>query len=412
MAEIPVSPFAPARFPALPAVAGVAAATAAAGVRYKGREDVLLTTLPRGSTVAGTFTRNTMPGAPVDWSRRHVAQGKARALVVNTGNANVFTGKAGAKAVRDTAEAAAKLLGCRPAEVFVASTGVIGEPLPAERILAVLGDLARAQAPADWQRVANAIRTTDTFAKGAGRIARIGQREVAIAGVAKGSGMIQPDMATMLAFVFTDARLPADVLRGLLRPAVDDSFNAITVDSDTSTSDTVLLFATGQVPLPRAIARAGDPLLRDFRAKLLEVCQELAQQIVRDGEGAQKFVEIRVGGAASKAAARRIGLAVANSPLVKTAIAGADANWGRVVMAVGKSGEKADRDRLSIRMGGVTIAERGYPHPDYREEQVRPHMRGREILIEVDVGIGTGSATVWTCDLTHGYISINGDYRS
>ena len=412
MADIPISPFAPARFPELPAVAGVAAASAAAGVRYPGREDVLLVTLPKGTTVAGTFTRNTMPGAPVDWSRRQAPKGKAQALVVNTGNANVFTGRAGAKAVKDTAQTVATLIGCRPAEVFIASTGVIGEALPVERILAVLDDLSRRQAAPDWQRVASTIRTTDTFAKGCGRIARVGEREVAIAGIAKGSGMIQPDMATMLSFLFTDLKLSAEVLRGLLRPAVGDSFNAITVDSDTSTSDTVLLFATGVVAAPRSIAGAGDPLLRDFRAKLLEVCQDLAQQIVRDGEGAQKFVEIRVGGAASKAAARRIGLAIANSPLVKTAIAGADANWGRVVMAVGKSGEKADRDRLTIRIGGVTIAERGQPHPDYREEQVRPHMRGREILIEVDVGIAKGKATVWTCDLTHGYIAINGDYRS
>jgi len=412
MSKYPVSPLAPARFPELPAIAGVETATAAAGVRYQGRTDVLLARFPAGTQVAGVFTRNTMPGAPVDWCRRHVGTGRARALVVNSGNANVFTGRDGMLAVEGTAKAVAEALGCRPAEVMLASTGVIGEKLPFERIAAVVGATAAKLRPADWPAAADAIRTTDTFPKGAGAVAEIDGRPVAIAGIAKGSGMIAPDMATMLSFVFTDAALPAPVLQALLARGVDRSFNCITVDSDTSTSDTVLLFATGAADAGKGIEKAGDPRLKDFRAKLDAVLLDLALQVVRDGEGAQKLIEVRVAGAVSARSARRIGLAIANSPLVKTAIAGEDANWGRIVMALGKAGEKADRDRLGIRIGGVQVAEAGHAAADYREERIGPHMKGREILIEVDIGLGRGKASVWTCDLTHGYISINADYRS
>jgi glutamate N-acetyltransferase/amino-acid N-acetyltransferase len=303
-------------------------------------------------------------------------------------------------------------LGCAKDRVLIASTGVIGEPLAAERLVGALPGLHARLAPGGWRKAAQAITTTDTFAKGAAASATIDGREVAIAGIAKGSGMIAPDMATMLAFLFTDARLPAAVLRPLLRRATERSFNAITVDGDTSTSDTVLLFATGRGPRQRAVSSAGDPRLKGFRAALETVMVDLAQQIVRDGEGASKFVTVTVSGAESRRAARRIAMTIANSPLVKTAIAGADPNWGRIVMAVGRAGEKADRDRLSIRIGEVLVAEAGVVHPDYVEARAARHMAGAEIALAVDVGVGRGRATVWTCDLTHGYIDINADYRT
>jgi glutamate N-acetyltransferase/amino-acid N-acetyltransferase len=366
---------------------------------------------PPGTAVAGVFTRNRCPGAPVDWCRAALPGGRARALVVNAGNSNVFTGQAGRDACLATAEAAARLVGCKPREVFLASTGVIGEPLPAERLVAALPGLFASLREDAWQEAARAIMTTDTFPKAAFRTARIGGQTVTIAGIAKGSGMIAPDMATMLCFLATDAKIPPAVLQAALKAGVDKSFNATTVDSDTSTSDTVLLFATGQAKHPRIPAEGG-PLLREFRAALADLLLDLALRVVRDGEGAQKLIRIEVTGAVSARSARKVGLAIANSPLVKTAIAGEDANWGRIVMAVGKSGEPAERDRLSVAIGGTSVAKAGSVVPGYDETPVVAHMKGREIAVAVDLGLGTGKATVWTCDLTHGYIDINGAYRS
>ncbi len=408
----PISPLAPVRFPTMPPVAGVRLATCAAGVRYAGRADLVLVELAPGTSVAGVFTRSKTAAAPVLWCRAALTRGRARGLVVNAGNANAFTGKAGEATVRRTAEAAAGLLGAATSEVFVAATGVIGERVADAKILAALPGLHGALDGSAWRAAAQAITTTDTYPKGATRQATIDGATVTVNGFAKGSGMIAPDMATMLAFVFTDARVPSPVLQRMLVRANGRSFNAITVDGDTSTSDTLLLFATGRGPRHGPVGRANDRRLRGFRKALDEVLVDLAQQVVRDGEGAQKFVTITVTGAASARAARRVGLAIANSPLVKTAIAGSDANWGRIVMAVGKAGERAMRDKLAIRIGGVVVAENGDVHPDYREEQVAGHMKGREIDIEVDVGVGRGRAVVWTCDLTHGYIDINADYRS
>lgn len=413
MGDIALSPLAPAEFPALPAISGVRLGAVEAGIRYKGRVDLTLAELAPGTTVAGTFTRNSMPGAPVDWCRKLLPSGAARALLVKAGNANVFTGRQGWRDVEAAAAAVGHCLDISPETVFIASTGVIGERLPPNRVQNAVGRLSQSIGPDGWRQAADAILTTDTFAKGATATAKIAGQTVRINGIAKGSGMIAPDMATMLAFLFTDADIPAPVLQALLRPAVDRSFNAITVDSDTSTSDTVLLFATGQTGHGGTpFKKASDPRLRDFREALQRVSRDLALQIVRDGEGAQKLIQIDITGAASARAARVIGLAVANSPLVKTAIAGADANWGRIVMAVGKAGEKADRDRLQIAVGGVAITADGAQHPEYQEIDLADHMAGRDIHIAIDVGIGRGRATVWTCDLTHGYIEINADYRS
>ena len=408
---IPVSPLAPARFPAMPAVPGVRLASRACGIRYKDRADVCLAELAPGTTVAGVLTRSKTASAPVEWCRAALREGKARALLVNAGNANAFTGKRGEDAVGRSLDAVAALLGCRREEVFLASTGVIGEPLPDKRLTGSLKALNEDLSEAAWPAAARAIMTTDTFAKGASRTVPIGDTAITINGIAKGSGMIAPNMATMLAFVFTDAKLPAEVLRTLLTRGADRSFNAITVDGDTSTSDTLLLFATGQAKHPR-IEEPGDPRLRGFRVSLEDLLRDLAQQVVRDGEGARKFVTVSVTGAASAKAARRIGLAIANSPLVKTAVAGSDPNWGRIVMAVGKSGEKADRDKLAIDIGGLAVARRGEAVEGYDETPVAAHMRGQDIDFAVDVGVGRGKATVWTCDLTHGYIDINADYRS
>ncbi len=404
-----VSPLAPGRFPDIPAIGGVRTATVEAGIRYKGRDDLLLVELAPGSAIAGALTRSLTASAPVEWCREALAGGRARAIVVNSGNANAFTGQLGTAAVEHTVAAAAHGLGCAEGEVFVSSTGVIGEPLPAEStIVEKLPGLARSLSSGAWEGAARAIMTTDTFPKGASATARIGGSRVTIAGIAKGSGMIAPDMATMLAYVFTDAAVPPALLQRLTSRAVERSFNAITVDSDTSTSDTVLVAATGAAGNPEPDAA----MLRGFARALEAVCRDLAHQIVRDGEGASKFIEIAVTGAASARAAKRIGLAIANSPLVKTAIAGEDANWGRIVMAVGKAGEKADRDALRIAIGGVEITRGGQVVPGYDETPVAQHMRRQDIAIAVDVGVGRGKATVWTCDLTHGYIDINGSYRS
>ena len=411
MAKHPVSPLAPAGLPALPAIAGLRFAAGCTGMRYKGRDDLMVAALDAGATIAAVTTRNTMCSAPVEWCRVQARHGRARAIVVNAGNANVFTGRDGFRAVERTARRTAALLGCKAEEVFVSSTGVIGMKLPVEKIEATLPALASALDAGGAERALRAIMTTDTFPKAAVRKARIGRTEVTIMGFCKGSGMIAPDMATMLGYVFTDARLPASVLRALLRDGTDASFNCMSVDGDTSTSDTVLLAATGKAS-HAAVRSAADPALREFRARLKDLLVELAQLVAKDGEGAQKFVTIKVSGAASDASARKVALAIANSPLVKTAIAAGDANWGRVVMAIGKSGQPADRDRTSVRIGGVTIARRGDLVPGYDEAPVARHMAGRDILVEAEIGVGKGRATVWTCDLTHGYVDINGSYRS
>ncbi|MDE0387694.1 MAG: bifunctional glutamate N-acetyltransferase/amino-acid acetyltransferase ArgJ [Rhodospirillales bacterium] len=408
-----ISPLAPARFPDLPPVPGVRLAAAEARLRYQGRPDLLLVSLAPGTTVAGTLTRSHTAAPPVHWCRALLGEGDgtARALVVNAGNANAATGEQGHAAVRQTADAAAALVGCRPDEVYVSSTGVIGEQLPAEKLTAALPPLHARLADDAWPDAAAAIMTTDTFPKGASSTAEIEGVPVVINGIAKGSGMIAPNMGTMLAYVFTDANLPPAALGPLVRRGVNRSFNAITVDGDTSTNDTCLLFATGTAG-NRPVARAGDPRLQGFRAALEGVLTNLAQQIVRDGEGAQKLVSITVRGAASEAAARKLGLAIANSPLVKTAIAGEDPNWGRIVAVVGRAGVPFEQERLSIWLGAERAARDGVADPDFDEPAAARHMKGQEVEIAVEIGAGPGTATVWTCDLTHGYISINADYRS
>jgi len=406
-----VSPLAPKHVPELPAIDGVRLATAEAGIRYAGRTDVLLALFAPGTAAAGVFTKSKCPSAPVEWCRAHLKAGKARALVVNSGNANAFTGRSGRAATRLTAEIAAKSAGCKPAEIFLASTGVIGEPLDAAKFAPVMMGLATRARPGDFLAAARAIMTTDTFPKVATATARIGKTTVAVNGIAKGAGMIAPDMATMLSFVFTDAAIAAPALQALLREGVADTFNAVTVDGDTSTSDTLMMFATAAAGNPR-IARAADPRLKDFRRALNAVLADLSEQIARDGEGARKLVEIVVEGAVSKASARRIAMSIANSPLVKTAIAGEDANWGRVVMAVGKAGEPADRDRLSIWFNGIRVAHKGARDPGYDEAAVSAAMQKPEIGLKVALGLGKGRDRVLTCDLTKEYVAINGDYRS
>jgi glutamate N-acetyltransferase/amino-acid N-acetyltransferase len=414
MATSTVSPFAPARLPELPQVPGVAFATCAAGIRYANRTDLMLAVLQPGTAVAGVLTRSKTSSAPVLWCRDSLPSGRAQALVVNSGNANAFTGRKGAEATRMTAEAAAAAVGCAPSEVYVSSTGVIGEPLDASKFAHLLGGLVKAAAPDAWHAAARAIMTTDTFPKLATRTVRLGSTDVVLNGFAKGAGMIAPDLATMLVYLFTDAAVEPPALQAMLAAGAEKTFNCISIDSDTSTSDTVLAFATG------AAAGRGAPAIRDaaspegraFATALHDLMQELALLVVKDGEGLSKFVTIEVTGAESDAAARRVGFAIANSPLVKTAIAGCDPNWGRVVMAVGKAGEAADRDRLSIRFGAIEVAKDGERAPSYEEKTVAAYMQGQEIAIGVDLGLGSGKATVWTCDLTHGYISINADYRS
>ena len=407
-----VSPLAPKSHPKLPPLAGVRLATVAAGIRYQQRTDLMLALLAPGTQVAGVFTKSKTASAPVLWCQNNLKQGAARCLVVNSGNANAFTGRVGNDGVTEIANSAAAIVGCRPSEVFMASTGVIGEPLPTSKITAVLQGLVEQGAAGNWRAAADAIMTTDTYPKGATATANIDGVKVTINGIAKGSGMIAPDMATMLSFVFTDANLPASVLQECLSAGVGPSFNAITVDSDTSTSDTLMLFATGRGAKHVAIAKASDKKLTDFRRKLDALLLDLALQVVRDGEGAEKLIRIDVTGAENDAAAKRIALSIANSPLVKTAIAGSDANWGRIVMAVGKAGEKADRDRLKISIGGQVLAEKGARAVKYNEAAATKAVSGREVEIAVDLALGKGVARVWTCDLTHGYIDINGSYRS
>jgi len=406
-----ISPFAPAQFPTLPPLAGFEMATAEAGIKYKGRTDLWVLRGQAGTQVAGVFTQNACPGAPVDWSRKalHDKTDDARVVIVNSGTANVFAGQKGKDAVVETAHGAAYAFGVEPNAIQIASTGVIGVPLDANKLVVQFYNM---ELQADgWEAAARAIMTTDTHPKGATATAKIGDTLVTINGIAKGSGMIAPDMATMLAYVATDAALPQSVLQDLLDAEVGPTFNSITVDSDTSTSDTLLLLASGAAGHAE-IKTADDAALTDFRRALHEVMFDLSQQIVKDGEGISKFVTIDVSGAVSNASAHRIGMSVANSPLVKTAIAGEDANWGRIVMAVGKAGEPADRDKLSIWIGPHVLAEGGQPAESYREEHGASYMKQDEIIIRLDIGLGDGSATVYTCDLTHSYIDINADYRS
>ena len=410
----PVSRLAPKDPPTLPPIDGVRIATAEAGIRYRNRTDVLYVTLPRDTQVAGVLTRSKCPSAAVDWCRRNLDRGSARALVVNSGNANAFTGKRGAEAVKMTADMAARAAGCRASQVFVASTGVIGEPLDASKFEGVLEACETRASPRGWLDAARAIMTTDTFPKLATRSVALGGVAVTINGIAKGAGMIAPDMATMLSFVFTDAPIAAPVLQALLRKGADKTFNCVTIDGDTSTSDTLLFFATGGAASrgAPAITLPSDRRLAPFRQALESLLGDLARQVARDGEGARKFVTVRVTGATGAASAKRIAMSIANSPLVKTAIAGEDANWGRVVMAVGKAGEPAERDRLAIWFGDIRVAHRGARDPDYDEAAASAYMRGDEITIRVDLGLGRGEATAWTCDLTKAYVEINGDYRS
>ena len=405
-----VSPLAPTTFPAMPDIKGVKLSTAASGMKYTGRDDMLLMQLEGSGSIVAVFTKSDTAAAPVQWCRQQLgAGGAACAILVNAGNANAFTGDSGMAAVTACCEGVAAKLSCAAGDVLMASTGVIGEPLDSAVLAARFDDLASGSA--DWQAAAQAILTTDTFTKGASATAAIAGTKVQIAGIAKGSGMIAPDMATMLAFIATDAVLPQPVLAALLADATDRSFNAITVDSDTSTNDSVYLMASDAAGNAEVTA-ADDPALDGFRDALNRVMQDLATQIVRDGEGASKFITITVTGAANDRTAHRIGMSIANSPLVKTAIAGEDANWGRIVMAVGKSGADIDQSKLDISMGGVLITAAGARLDDYDEAPVAAHMKGKEIDIAVKVGDGAGAALVWTCDLTHGYISINADYRS
>jgi glutamate N-acetyltransferase/amino-acid N-acetyltransferase len=409
-----VSPLAPKSYPTLPAIDGVRLATAEAGIRYKNRTDVLMVAVDEGTAAAGVFTTSKCPSAPVDWCRAVLKGGKARGLVVNSGNANAFTGKTGAQAVKTTAQIAAKALKCKPSDIVLASTGVIGEPLDANKFNGVLADCAARATGDAWLDAAKAIMTTDTFPKVATKTVKIDGVAVTINGIAKGAGMIAPDMATMLSFIFTDAPIAVGALKVLLKNAVNPSFNAITVDSDTSTSDTLILFATGAAKkrgCPK-ISSASDKRLVAFTKALNALVMDLAHQVVKDGEGARHFVEITVDGAKSDASAKKIALSIANSPLVKTAIAGEDANWGRIVAAVGKAGEPADRDRLAISFNGIRVAHKGLRDPSYDEAKVSATMKEEKIDIRVSLGLGKGKATVWTCDLTKEYVEINGDYRS
>lgn len=406
-----ISPFAPAKFPALPPLAGFEMATAEAGVKYKGRTDLWVLLGQPGTQIAGVFTKNKCPGAPVDWSRKalEVETEDTRCVIVNSGTANVFAGQKGKDAVIETAHGAGYAFGVEPNAIQIASTGVIGVPLDANKLVVQFYKMTLETD--GWEAAARAIMTTDTHPKGATATAKIGDTTVTINGIAKGSGMIAPDMATMLAYVATDAKLPQDVLQALLDAQVGPTFNSITVDSDTSTSDTLLLMASGAADHIE-IDHADTPMLASFRKALHEVLFDLSQQIVKDGEGISKFVTVKVTGAVSDASAHRIGMSVANSPLVKTAIAGEDANWGRIVMAVGKAGEPADRDTLSIWIGPHVLAEGGQPAASYKEEDGAAYMKQAEITISLDLGLGDGAATVYTCDLTHSYIDINADYRS
>jgi glutamate N-acetyltransferase/amino-acid N-acetyltransferase len=409
-----VSPLAPKSTPKMPAIDGVRIATAEAGIKYKNRTDLLVMAFDEGTQVAGVFTRSKCPSAPVDFCRQNLPAGQARMLVVNSGNANAFTGKRGRETTDMTGQAAAKAAGCKTGQVFLASTGVIGEPLDAARFSHLIADMTKRAEPGLWNEAGKAIMTTDTYPKYATATVKLGETEVTINGIAKGAGMIAPDMATMLSFIATDAPIAAGVLQDMLSKGVGKSFNAVTVDSDTSTSDTLLLFATGAAAGRGApeITEANDARLGQFRRALNRILKNLALQVVRDGEGARKQVEVTVTGAKSARSAKRIALSIANSPLVKTAVAGEDANWGRVVMAVGKAGEPADRDLLSIWFGDNRLAHNGERDPHYSEEATSAYMKRDEIAIRADIGLGRGKATVWTCDLTKEYVTINGDYRS
>ncbi|WP_260922958.1 bifunctional glutamate N-acetyltransferase/amino-acid acetyltransferase ArgJ [Novosphingobium sp. 9] len=405
----PTSPLAQ-PFPALPAIAGVTPHVVRAGYKDWGRCDLTYVSMDEGTSVAGVFTKNLCCSSEVEIGRANIAQGSARALVVNAGNSNAFTGYRGREAVEQIMEQVAGSIGCPKEQVFVSSTGVIGVPLPKGKAREGVEKALTADA-CTWEEAANTIATTDTFAKGATATAMIGETKITISAIIKGSGMIAPDMATMLGYLFTDAAVSPAFLQACLSSANLRTFSCITVDSDTSTSDTVMAFATGKAgnaPLT-SIEDAG---AHAFAAAVHDVCRQLAHLVVRDGEGAQKFIAVTVSGAVSDESARTVGMAIANSPLVKTAIAGEDANWGRVVMAVGKAGEPANRDTLSIGFGGIWCAREGLPLADYDEAPVAAHLKGQDVTIEVDLGLGEGTATVWTCDLTHGYISINADYRS
>jgi len=405
------SPLAPPDFPELPAIKGLGMAAGDAAIKHAGRNDLAIWTVDSGTSAAGLFTRSMLPAAPVTVTKEHIQAAPPRALLVNSANANAFTGLQGLADCRTIARATAEALGCKPEQVLMASTGVIGEPLPVRQIMDRIPELPKKIRPAAWQDAAEAIMTTDTFAKGAHAHAVIDGQPVTLCGVAKGSGMIAPNMATMLAFCFTDARIPGVQLHEMLLASADRTFNAITVDSDTSTSDMLLLFATGKgghAP-PGSV---DDPRFEGFRAALDELLKDLAIQIVRDGEGASKLIETRISGAESDASARKIAESVANSPLVKTAIAGGDANWGRIIMALGKSGENVQAEHLLIRIGGELVASGGQRAENYDESRITRHLEGDEILVEAELQIGSGAFTIWTCDLTHGYISINADYRS
>jgi len=413
MSKYKISPFAPTAFPALPPIAGFTMATAEAGVKYKGRTDLWVLRGQPGTHVAGVFTQNLCPGAPVDWSRKalNISTDAPRFVVVNSGTANVFGGQKSRDAVVETAQGVSAQFGCSADSVFLASTGVIGEPLDASKVVAKFPEMKAALQADGWEAAARAIMTTDTHAKGATATAEIDGIQVRINGIAKGSGMIAPDMATMLSFVATDAKITQPVLQSFLSELTQTSFNAITVDSDTSTSDTLLLLASGAADHAE-ITDISDPRLTAFKAALQTVLHDLAMQVIKDGEGITKFATIHVSGAVSDMSAKRVGMSIANSPLVKTAIAGEDANWGRIVMAVGKAGEPADRDKLSIWMGPHLLAKRGQVASDYTEDAGAAYMKNDEINIRVDLGLGDGASTVYTCDLTHGYIEINADYRS
>jgi glutamate N-acetyltransferase/amino-acid N-acetyltransferase len=401
-----VSPLAPDAFPVMPTIEGVKMAVQSVGIKYKDRADLLVAEFVKDTVVAGVFTKSKTASANILWGRKALQCGKARVLIVNSGNSNAFNGRAGEESVNRIVRCAKDLWQCSEDEIYPCATGVIGQPLADEKITSALADIKNNLEDHIFENAAKAICTTDTFSKGATRRATIGGKIVNINGIAKGSGMIAPDMATMLAYIFTDAAIKQEDLQHLLLDGVNKSFNSITVDSDTSTSDTALLFATGKAQNDTSAD------LSDFAEKLNEVLLELAHFIVKDGEGATKFIEVNVNGAEDDSSAKIIALAIANSPLVKTAIAGEDANWGRIVMAVGKSGQEANRDKMSIAIGGIVIAKEGQLNPDYIESKVTQHMQGKNINISVDVAVADGRSTVWTCDLTHAYITINADYRS
>ena len=408
-----ISPLAPSTFPSLATIEGATCATAACGIKYKDRVDVLVVECTPGTVVAGTFTKSKTASANILWGKKILSHGKGRVLVVNSGNANAFNGKAGEESVERIVAHCASLWGCDEKEIYPCATGVIGEPLPDTRITETLNSIKSRLTPGNWEGAARAIMTTDTYPKGAGGTCEVNGRTIKMSGIAKGSGMIAPDMATMLGYIFTDLAISPSALQEIVATGVEQSFNAITVDSDTSTSDTLLVFATGKAGNTE-ITSSDDPALEPFKKLLNNVMLDLAHQIVKDGEGATKFVTITVTGAENDKAAKTIALAIANSPLVKTAIAGEDANWGRIVMAVGKAGEQANRDKMEVRVGGISIAKDGQLNPAYVEADVTRHMQGQNIDIWVDVGVAAndGEATVWTCDLTHNYITINADYRS